>query len=168
MMVETILFFSLATILVVSSLLIITRENPISSALFMVLAFIALAGLYGLLSAGFAAVVQILVYAGGIMVLIIFVIMILNLGKSELQALRPNLMLFLALILITGAFVAWPLALAFMGDATQSSVSTAGNFGSVQAISSQLFGPFVFPFEILSLVLLAAIIGSLILARRRL
>lgn len=80
---ETLLFYILAAVSVVSAILVVTRRNPVTSALFLVLNFFTLGGLYLTLNAQFIAVIQILVYAGAIMVLFLFVIMLLNLGNIE-------------------------------------------------------------------------------------
>ena len=106
-MFEFSLFILLAIVLVITSILVITRVNPISSALYLVFAFLALASLYGMLSASFVAAIQILVYSGGILVLIIFVIMIMNLTMEDLLPLRADYLLIvsLALIIIGGSLL---------------------------------------------------------------
>lgn len=167
-MFETILFYSLAGILVVSSLLVITRINPIASALSLVLGFVALAGLYAMLSAGFAAVIQILVYAGGIMVLILFVIMILNMSMEELLPLRPNrIVVALVLLIVMGG--AWmPLAVFISSGMSGAAHPVFDGFGGIVEMSKLIFGRFLFPFEMLSLILLTALVGAVVLAKRKL
>lgn len=167
-MFESILFYSLAGILVVSSLLVITRINPIASALSLVLGFVALAGLYAMLSAGFAAVIQILVYAGGIMVLILFVIMILNMSMEELLPLRPNrIVVALVLLIVMGG--AWmPLAVFISSGMSGAAHPVVDGFGGIVEMSKLIFGRFLFPFEMLSLILLTALVGAVVLAKRKL
>src|SRR5580698_2850234 len=89
-MIESVLFYILAAVLLGMGLLVITRTNPIASALSMVAAFAALAALYAMLSATLVAIIQVLVYAGGIMVLMIFVIMLLNLHPDDLKPLKAK------------------------------------------------------------------------------
>lgn len=167
-MFESILFYSLAGILVISSLLVITRVNPIASALSLVLGFVALAGLYAMLSAGFAAVIQILVYAGGIMVLILFVIMILNMSMAELLPLRANrIVVALVLLIVLGG--AWmPLAVFISSGMSTAALPIVDGFGGIVEMSKLIFGRFIFPFEMLSLILLTALVGALVLAKRKL
>jgi len=168
-MLETVLFYFLATVLLVFAVLVVSRTNPLPGALSLVGAFAALAGLYGLLSAGFLAMVQILVYAGGVVVLIVFVIMLLNLKSENLEplAVRPGV---LALVLVgTLLGLALPLATVFTrGRLASFAPLEAARFGSIATSAGALFTTHVFAFELLSLVLLAAIVGALVLAKGRL
>src|ERR1700677_1503592 len=103
MMLEAIVFYILAAALVIFGLLMITRTNPISGAMTMVGAFGVLAGLYATLTASFVSIIQILVYAGGIMVLVIFVIMLLNMHPDDLEPMkaRPFWVIFALLAVST-------------------------------------------------------------------
>ncbi|MCS7205410.1 MAG: NADH-quinone oxidoreductase subunit J [Leptospiraceae bacterium] len=164
-----ILFFSfLSVVLIVSSFLVITRVNPISSALYLVIVFLALAGLYGMLSAGFIAAIQILVYAGGILVLIIFVIMIMNLTMQDLLPLKTDylLLISLSLVILGGSLI--PIVLAFSNFFHLRTKEISDGFGSIKEVASILFTKFIFPFEMLSILLLTAIIGALVIAKRKL
>ncbi|GIX40461.1 MAG: NADH dehydrogenase subunit J [Leptospiraceae bacterium] len=167
-MFEFSLFIILSLVLVITSLMVITRVNPISSALYLVFAFLALASLYGMLSAGFVAAIQILVYAGGILVLIIFVIMIMNLTMEELLPLKADylLMIAFALIVIGGSLLPALFLISNYMNINLENISE--NFGTIKEVANVLFSKFVFPFEMLSLLLLTAIIGALVIAKRKL
>ncbi len=166
-MFEFVLFIILSLILVVTSILVITRVNPISSALYLVFSFLSLASLYGMLNAGFVAAIQILVYAGGILVLIIFVIMIMNLTMQELLPLKPQYLLLISVALIVIGGSLFP-AIFLISNYMNINVPNIGeNFGTIKEVGHLLFNKFVFPFEMLSLLLLTAIIGALVIAKRK-
>jgi NADH-quinone oxidoreductase subunit J len=168
---ELIVFLVLAAVAVISGFLMITRSNPVNSALFLILNFIALAGLYLTLNAQFVAIIQILVYAGAIMVLVLFVIMLLNLQDEE--PLRETLgkqhylsLLFalVALVLIIQV-IGWESAASLDNLREQSPLSV--QIGTVEHIGNTLFTQYVFPFELTSILLLAAMIGAVVLAKKR-
>lgn len=167
-MIESIVFFTLAAVLLISSLVIVTRTNPIAAALSLVMAFVALAGLYGLLMAGFVAVIQVLVYAGGIMVLIIFVIMILNLTNEELRPMRADRFLTSIVLVIAVGGVFLPIFFILTAGIQATGLDLIDGFGNITEISKLIFGRYIFPFEILSLVLLTAIVGALVISKRKL
>ncbi len=165
---ELFVFFFLALGAVISALLMITRKNPMSSALFLIANFVALSGLYLTLHAQFIAIMQILVYAGAIMVLVLFVIMLLNL-QDEQQHTEPrsarSLIPGLAGVVLA-ALLIYPLFRTI--DAGPFSPSArAQDIGTVEGIGSVLYTSFLFPFEMTSLLLLAAIIGAVVLAKKR-
>ena len=162
------LFFGFGAMLVASSLLCILHRNPVTSALFLVLAFCSLAGIYLLLHAEFLGMVQIVVYAGAIMVLFLFVIMYLNLQhdvESGVQiAVRRGIgWLAGAALVLSGATLlrhGWA-----MGPANEAMQGTEG--GNVAAIGRALYSRYLFPFEITSILLLVAMIGVIVIARGR-
>jgi len=163
-----ILFLGFAALLVVTSLLVVLHRNPVTSALFLVLAFCSLAGIYLLLRAEFLGMVQIVVYAGAIMVLFLFVIMYLNLQhdvESGVQiAVRRGLgWLAGATLLLTGAALlrrGLPL-----GPANEVMAGAAQ--GNVAGIGRALYSRYLFPFEITSILLLVAMVGVIVIARGR-
>lgn len=165
---ELIFFFILAILSIISALLVITRRNPIPSAMFLVLNFFILAGIYLTLSAQFLAIIQILVYAGAIMVLFIFVIMLLNLSDEEKlkekMSMKKIIRIILSITLI--AEIIYILGYSQVGQNINQSPESV-KIGTVQEIGRQLFTTYLFPFEITSILLLAAIIGSVILAKKR-
>ncbi|MBN2500340.1 MAG: NADH-quinone oxidoreductase subunit J [Anaerolineales bacterium] len=162
---DLILFLVLATVAVASALGLIFSRNSVYSALFLILNFNVLAVFYLLLSAPFIAVAQITVYAGAIMVLFLFVIMLLgaerNIGRPTLAWQQP-LAIVLALVLLaeTGYI------LFVRSDLLQNVATTATDFGSPKEIGSLLFSGYLLPFEITSILLLAAMVGAIVLTVR--
>ena len=162
------LFLGFAALLVATSLLVVLHRNPVTSALFLVLAFCSLAGIYLLLNAEFLGMVQIVVYAGAIMVLFLFVIMYLNLQHDVetgvLIALRRGIGWFAgAALLLTGATLlrrGWALGPALEG-------TPGAGEGNVAAVGRVLYTRYLFPFEITSIVLLVAMVGVIVIARGR-
>ncbi|MFN3604912.1 MAG: NADH-quinone oxidoreductase subunit J [Leptonema sp. (in: bacteria)] len=148
--------------------MVVTRTNPISSALYLVFSFFALASLYATLSATFVAAIQVLVYTGGILVLIIFVIMIMNLTDKELLPLKPDYLLMVSAGLIILGGLLLPLFFIISNSIYQENSVLSEGFGTVKEIANLLFGKFVFPFEMLSLLLLTAIVGALVISKRKL
>lgn len=162
------LFITVALLTVGSAIMMVTRRNPIHSALWLVVTFCSIAVIYLLLEAQFIAAAQVIVYAGAIMMLILFVIMLVRLEKDGAEERRKSrikyagayltLILFLELALISLTF--------FMtgkeGDYTTEVMQTAGN---VRAVGGLLYGKYLFPFEIASILLLVGIIGAVVLTR---
>jgi len=163
------LFYFFGALAVVASLLVIAQRNPVYSVLLLILSFGALSGLYVLLDAPFVAAIQIIVYAGAIMVLFLFVVMLLNAPHEETNfderthpMLRPGPMRFgavLALALI--AELVWALA----RSAPPSTFSTTP-VTSVAAIGRSLFTDYAFQFEVTSVLILVAMVGAVVMARR--
>ena len=157
-------FFAIAAIAVGSALGLILRPNAIHGALFLVVNLGSVAALYLMLGAEFLAAAQVIVYAGAIMVLFVFAIMVLIPGKEEtgsdprrgarLVALPVGGLLLLLLVFVV------------MGRWTGPS-APAGPSGSAGAVGRLLFTSYLFPFELTSVLLLAAMVGVLLLARRR-
>ncbi len=166
-----ILFYSTAGFAVLCALLVILHPNAIRSALFLVLTLFAVAVLYILLNAQFIAAVQVIVYAGAIMVLFLFVIMLLNAGETLEGLKHPmrKIFGFLFGIAVLGQLLAIAhvatIAGARQGGVTQEMVAKAGN---TELLGMLLFSKYIYPFEAVSILLLMAIIGSVILAKRKL
>ena len=163
------LFYVFAAVAVVASMLVIAQRNPIYSVLLLIASFGALSGLYVLLDAPFVAVTQIIVYAGAIMVLFLFVVMLLNAPHEDTEfdeihpLRRPGPMRF-------GAALAAALAVE-LGWALTSVGGDTGGFpgasvSSVRAIGVSLFTDYAFPFEVTSVLILVAMVGAVVLARR--
>jgi len=170
-MTAQIIFFTFfATIAVISSVLVITRKSPIISALFLVLNFAALAGMYLLLYAQFIAVVQIIVYAGAIMVLFLFVIMLLR-PENEKRFFEDNPRMK-AMSVGIGILVLFQLVysiwLTFLRNPAYRDRQTSMQIGTVEAIGKELYTNYLLPFEATGFLLLAAAIGALILAKKKL
>jgi len=165
----TYLFFGILSILAIASAIItITSRHPVRSAMALVVHFFMLAGLYLTLQAQFVAVMQIIVYAGAIMVLVVFVIMLLNLGDEELQQQKYQLKQF-AGIAISGSFaIALIYAFTGLGNAPKNFPTHTKEFTTVQAIGQELFTNYLVQFEAIGILLTAAIVGAVLLAKRKL
>jgi len=166
---ETILFYGLGAASIASALVMITRRSPVMSAIWLIVNFFALAGLYLTLHAQFIAVIQIIVYAGAIMVLFLFVIMLLNLGDEKKLREKISYRKIIGAGLSAGVLME---LLAILGFSSvrfpEQDVDRALQVGTVENIGKELFSTFLFPFEITSVLLLAAIVGAVILAKRKL
>ena len=160
-----ILFFAFGLLAVAGAVMLILAREPIHSALALILVMICLAVLYLLLGAEFIAAVQIIVYAGAIMVLFVFVIMLLNMGVEE----RTNFSKF-AYVGVVAAFVLlleighWMYHSA-IGAAIANGAEPATAFSTID-LSTLLFRSYLFPFEATSILILIAILGALVLARK--
>ncbi|BDV44749.1 NADH dehydrogenase subunit J [Geotalea uraniireducens] len=165
---ETIFFTIVAAIAVVASIMVITCKNPINSALSLVMTFFCLATLYVMLDAPFMAAVQVIVYAGAIMVLIVFVIMLLNL-RAESGRRSSHTVLFGSLV---GVFTLFQLVYilnrsSLTGAKGPLDADIINNVGHTEIIGKALFTDFLLPFEITSILLLVAIIGAVVLTKRK-
>jgi NADH-quinone oxidoreductase subunit J len=166
---ETFIFAFLAILAVASGVVMITHRNPVMSALSLIANFFALAGLYLTLRAQLLAVLQIVVYTGAIMVLVVFVIMLLNLGDEERLKERTSVWKGIGLAFALGV-VAELGYIIFVGAGGQLPTALAANaesIGTVEGIGEAMFGRFLLPFEMTSLLLLAAIIGAVVLAKKK-
>lgn len=164
---ELIVFLILAAAAIVSAVLMITRKNPVTSALYLVFDFFIIAVLYLFLRAQFIAVIQITVYAGAIMVLFLFVIMLLNLGEDKLLKWKLNSTRTIASLL--GLVLLAEIAYYVMNFTSTSGISPQSeSMGTVESIGKVLYASYLFPFEITSILLLAALVGAIFLAKRKL
>ena len=152
-----------------SAILVFTQKRPVASVVFLIVTLAAQAILFLLLSAPFVAALQIIVYAGAIMVLFLFVVMLLNLGRDEFgpekrKFLRPLAVIF-ALVLVLEVLAIFKTGL--MGEARLAHhPDFAGDFGTVSGVGLLLFTRYLYPFEITSILLLAALVGTVILAKK--
>lgn len=157
-----VLFFALAAIAVAGAVSLIIQREPIHSALSLIIVMVALAGLYLLLGAEFISAVQIIVYAGAIMVLFVFVIMLLNAGNEE----RTNFSRMAAYIGLPLAALLGAGLVYFVGRGSQNVADTEAATGVTRPLAMMLFKDYVFPFELTSILILIAILGAVVLARR--
>ncbi|MDH5468634.1 MAG: NADH-quinone oxidoreductase subunit J [Candidatus Aminicenantes bacterium] len=157
------LFFLLAALCVGSVLGMIISKNQAYNALFLIVAFASMGGLFGLLEAPFIAVVQIIIYAGAIMVLFIFVIMMINVRKGfppERKKWTLYLSLGLAVVLVI------ELAVALKGAFTLP-ISTEKLEAGPVSLGRLLFTKYLYPFEITSILIIAALVGAIVLVKRK-
>jgi NADH-quinone oxidoreductase subunit J len=162
-------FYGLAAIAVIASLLVIAQRNPIYSVLLLIASFGALSGLYVLLDAPFVAVIQIIVYAGAIMVLFLFVVMLLNAPHEDTEhdlrehpLLRAGPLGFGVVLAVTLVVeLGWALI-----RGRESGAFAGGSVASVRSIGRSLFTDYAFQFEVTSVLILVAMVGAVVLARR--
>lgn len=159
------IFYYLAIVTVVTALMAITRHNPVHSVMFLVPCFFHVAGLFVLLGAEFLAAIQILVPAGALMILYLFVIALLNLTGIRGRRIthRQSFLAGIVVLVLILQFVVLAATGTFPGSAEKVAVASLEN---TVAVGSELYTTFLFPFELASLVLLVAIFGAVVLARR--
>ena len=156
------LFILFAGMAIGCGLAVVAQRNPLYSAISLVGVFISLACLYVMLAAPFIAAVQVIVYAGAIMVLVVFVIMLLNVeqeerGRNRLKFLVPTAVVLAAVLIAEVAFIL---------SSVSNPTPAVSNIGLTSSIGTQLFTRYLLPFEITSILLLMAIVGAMTLARR--
>ncbi len=178
---QDILFYIFAGVSVLAALMMILHRNPVYSAILLIITLFALAGFYVMLNAPFVAAVHLIVYAGAIMVLFLFVIMLLNLQKDAPRE-GGKLLRRLAGAGLTVALLAELAALliaSFSGKQNlltppaksvemAAASSTEALIGSTRAIGAELFTKYILPFEIASIILLVAMVGAVILGKKKL
>lgn len=161
-------FWILAILVLLSALAVVLLPNPLHSALCLATNLVAVAGIYALLGAHFLAAVQVIVYAGAIMVLVVFVLMLLNV-KSEERNIRDMFLVFLAVASSAiCAYLVFPLIhQEFNSKIIFTETSESSGFGGVAEIGKQLFGSQAFLFQLTGIVLITAIVGAVLLASQR-
>lgn len=170
-MLEMGLFIILAVVATITAMMVIAQRNPVASAIYLIVTFFSLAGIYLLLGAQLVAIIQVLVYAGAIMVLFLFVIMLLNLDKEKKLVARHRLQrvlgVFLGIILLgqIGLIFASVLPEGPKGNFPMEKVAALGN---TEVVARLLFTDYLLPFEITSVLLLVAIVGAIVLAKKQL
>lgn len=157
------LFYFLSFVAVLSAIMVVFSKNPIYSVLYLIITFFAIAGHYVLLTAQFLAAVHVIVYAGAIMVLFLYVIMLLNLN-TESEPQKSNYLKFAAaicagllLVVLVGSLKGTELIV--------QSAAPSSDIGSVKNLGKVLFTDFLLPFEVASILLLAAMVGAVMLGK---
>jgi NADH-quinone oxidoreductase subunit J len=162
----TFFFYFLSALTVLSGVLVITRKNPVHSALALIVALIGQAGLYLMLYAPFVAGVQIILYAGGIMVLFLFVIMLVNIERSQREEqFNKQWIVGIAAAVALGVLFMWVFAKSKSLFPDRGISMPEGS--NTQQVAVLLYGNYMFAFEIASLLLLVAIIGAVVMAKKR-
>ena len=161
---EPVLFILFGAIAVGGAIMVVTRKHPMSSALYLILTLFAVAALFALRQAHFLAAIQVIVYAGAIVVLFIFVIMLVNVPENKLPVERITVLRVLGVV-AAGLLVVEGVILARRFAPSEASTVDAG---SVQAVGKALFTDYLLAFEITSVLLLAAMIGAITLAKKKL
>ncbi|MEN9548927.1 MAG: hypothetical protein RIR12_1518 [Bacteroidota bacterium] len=165
MMITEILFWLLSVVALFSALMVITQKNPVYSVLWLIATFFAISGHYILLNAQFLAIVNIIVYAGAIMVLFLFVIMLMNLNKETEP--QKNRWLKMAGAVAGGCMLL--VLVAALKDSSTKGVNTlaySGNIGLIKNLGKELFSTYVVPFEISSVLFLSAMVGAVVIGKK--
>jgi len=169
---DALLFYLFAGVTVLGALLVVTQKNPVYSVLSIIMAFFGLAGLYVLLEAPFVAVAQIIIYAGAIMVLFLFVVMLLNAPREDAAEWDRSHPLYRPMAVRVGAVLALLLALELGWALARTSGLTAGvgdqrnAASSVQQLGRVLFTDYMFAFEVTSILIIASMVGAVVLAKK--
>lgn len=167
---QMLIFYAFAFLISMCSVMVISSRNPVASAMFLVADLFLLAGLYASLNAHFVAAIQVLVYAGAIVVLFMFVIMLLNLvpdGRDQLKIPAPEFFVLILTVLgflVMGGLLATSQPGALMGEMTQEAIAQAG--GNTFSVGMVLFTKYLWPFELASILILLAIIASIVIAKK--
>ena len=161
-----ILFYALSALAIISAVMVLISKNPIHSVLWLILVFFAISGHYILLNAQFLAIVNIIVYAGAIMVLFLFVMMLMNVKKDN----EPQKQLWVKLtgVIAGGSFLTLLIALVKQNTSFQGRdvLLKDGNIGLIHPLGQALFTDYVVPFEISSVLFLSAMVGAVIIGKK--
>src|SRR5262245_39388848 len=160
------LFILFAGLAIGCAISMVVQRNPLYSAISLIGVFIALACLYVTLAAPFIAAVQVIVYAGAIMVLVVFVIMLLNVEEEERRPMRLRTLLPIAIGLAAVFFAETAFIIFFVGASPGTPTRNVSDVGLTSSIGAGLFTTYLLPFEITSILLLMAVVGAMTLARR--
>lgn len=163
MSITQILFWTLSILALFSALMVVTSKNPVYSVIWLIITFFTISGHYIILNAQFLAIVNIIVYAGAIMVLFLFVIMLMNLSKDTEP--QKNKWLKLAGAVAGGCLLLVMVAALRNTEQSMTEMGT-GNIGLIQNLGKVLFTEYVVPFEISSVLFLSAMVGAVILGKR--
>jgi len=169
---DALLFYVFAGVTVIGALAVVSQKNPVYSVLSIVASFFGLAGLYVLLEAPFVAVAQIIIYAGAIMVLFLFTVMLLNAPREDAAEWDRSHPLYRPMAVRIGGVLAVLLALELAWALSRTSglsVSVAERpaASSIQEMGRVLFTDYMFAFEVTSILIIAAMVGAVVLARKR-
>jgi NADH-quinone oxidoreductase subunit J len=170
---QAVAFYACAAVAIAAAVLMVVSKNPVAGVMWLVLSFLGLAGLFVTLQSYFIAVVQVLVYAGAIMVLFLFVIMLLNLRRDDISKMRMPKVPFAGVVasilfLVAVFFVVKASTPFFERPIGDYLANPAEAEDSVKAIGLPLFQQWLLPFEITSVLLLAAIVGAVALTKKKL
>ena len=167
---ELLIFYAFAAVAVAASAMVVGLRSPIYSVMLLILSFAALAGLYILLNAPFVAVIQIIIYAGAILVLFLFVVMLLNVSKEIAEVrkrqVRGPRRLGVALSAVFAVELVWAVWHAATAKDAVGATASAQAVESVRTIGQVLYTDYAFPFEVTSLLIIVAMVGAVVLAKR--
>jgi len=165
MSITEILFWGLSVLALAGAIMVVASKSPVHSILFLIVVFFAISGHYILLNAQFLAIVNIIVYAGAIMVLFLFVVMLMNLNAESEPKKNRNLQ-FAGLISGGSLFLVMIAAIAKTAEAGNIVLMGSGNSGLIKNLGMVLFNDYVVPFEISSVLFLSAMIGAVVVGKK--
>jgi NADH-quinone oxidoreductase subunit J len=170
-MLEPLVFYTLAALIIGFGVLVVTTRNTVHCVLFLVANFLCVAMIYVLLAAEFLAIIQILVYAGGIVVLYLFVVMLVNLQRlpdaaSVRRRAQSRLGFALAAVILAEISAILVFSAARPASAATGAVPAPADMGNTKAVGLLLYSDYLVPFEVASMLLLVAMVGAIILARK--
>ena len=167
-MLDTVLFYSFAVLVLGGGILTITRRNAVHSAISLIVSLLGVAGLYLLQAAEFLFAVQIVLYVGGIMVLFLFVIMLVNLDQmAKERQFNRQWMVALAAVVAVGVEIGYFFYRGQDSFKLSEMVPPAPTMGNTEMLADVLFRDYLLPFEIASILLLVAVVGSVVMAKKR-
>jgi len=169
MVLDVVIFYAAAVIAVFGAVMMIMQRNPVASVMYMIVSLVAQAILYIQLNAMFVGALLIIVYAGAILVLFLFVIMLLNLRGERFEGERPKMSLAAKYFLVVIFFLEVAMIvreMAFTGPISGIMTAAPAGFGDVKPVAEILFTKYIYPFELTSVLLLVAIVGAVIMAKR--
>lgn len=161
---QQIAFYTFATLSVFGALMMVTRKNPLAGAFALVVSLASLAGLFAMLHAEFVFILQILLYAGAIMVLVIFTIMLLNLSPEELR--EPAIGRFRGAVIIAATAIGLAGFIRVLKTLPDAMPEIEPGFGNIEPVGELMLGKYLYPFEVISILLLVAVVGVVLLAKR--
>jgi NADH-quinone oxidoreductase subunit J len=169
MLTDTILFYAFALLVLGGGVMTITRRSAMHSAIALIVSLLGVAGLYLLQGAEFLFAVQIILYVGGIMLLFLFVIMLVNLDEAaKIRQFGGQWMIALVAVGLVGAQIGWFL---YKGGSAfkiaEPGPAPAPGMGNVEQVADVLFSEYLLPFELVSVLLLVAVVGSVVMAKKR-
>lgn len=162
-MISQYLFYFLSFVAILSALMMVFSKNPVHSVLYLVVTFFSIAGHYFLLNAQFLGVVHIIVYAGAIMVLFLYVIMMLNLNQ-EMEPVKSNIQKIVATV--SACLLCLVLIASVRTTDLKTGSASEDNIGFVQNLGMTLFNEYLLPFELASILLLSAMVGAIFLSKK--
>jgi len=164
---ELVIFWIFAIPLLLTAMGVVVARNPVYAAMNLVAAFFFMAGIYVLLAAHLIALMQVLVYAGAVMVLFLFVIMLLSTGEEHRERERRRVMQYVGAIGAVSLFAVLVAAIARVPDSAMGALAQPDRFGTVKAVGQVLYTEYLLPFEVTSLLLLVAIVGAVVVAKEK-
>jgi len=164
--ITAILFWFLSALAIVGALMVVVSKNPVHSILYLIITFFAISGHYVLLNAQFIAIVNIIVYAGAIMVLFLFVVMLMNLNAESEPPQKKRYLHFAGIIAGCSLMLVLVAALKSSNTSTELIQMKDGDVGLISNLGRVLFTEYVFPFEISSVLFLSAMIGAVVISKK--